>query len=53
MLGLRTQESDEFMRFFKLVQKEAGKLNAVFLLTLANVMTLFLKIWSRIDYLVG
>ncbi|MDU2293819.1 MAG: hypothetical protein ACLVKS_02210 [Peptococcus niger] len=30
MLGLRTQESDEFMRFFKLVQKEAGKLNAVF-----------------------
>jgi hypothetical protein len=32
MLGLRTQENNEFIKFFKLVQDEAGKLNKVFFL---------------------
>lgn len=32
MLGLRTQESNEFIKFFKLVQDEAKKLNKVFFL---------------------
>ena len=32
MLGLRTQESNEFIKFFKLVQEEAKKLNKVFFL---------------------
>lgn len=32
MLGLRTQENNEFIKFFKLVQDEAKKLNKVFFL---------------------
>ena len=32
MLGLRTQENSEFIKFFKLVQDEAKKLNKVFFL---------------------
>ena len=32
MLGLRTQENNEFIRFFELVQDEANKLNKVFFL---------------------
>lgn len=30
MLGLRTEENNEFLNFFKLVQNEAQKQNAVF-----------------------
>lgn len=30
MLGLRTQENNEFIKFFELVQAEANKLNKVF-----------------------
>jgi len=30
MVGLRTQESDKFNRFFALIQTEAGKKNSVF-----------------------
>lgn len=30
MLGLRTQENNEFIKFFKLVQDEAKKSNKVF-----------------------
>lgn len=32
MLGLRTQENNEFIKFFELVQAEANKLNKVFFL---------------------
>lgn len=32
MLGLRTQESEEFINFFKIVQDEAKKRNSVFFL---------------------
>lgn len=32
MLGLRTQENDDFIKFFNLVQDEAKKLNKVFFL---------------------
>lgn len=32
MLGLRTQENNKFIKFFKLVQDEAGKSNKVFFL---------------------
>lgn len=30
MLGLRTQESDKFNKFFELIQQEAKKVNCVF-----------------------
>lgn len=30
MLGLRTQETDKFNRFFALIQKEAEKQNSIF-----------------------
>ena len=32
MLGLRTQENNKFINFFKLVQDEASKANKVFFL---------------------
>ncbi len=32
MLGLRTQENNKFIKFFKLVQDEASKANKVFFL---------------------
>lgn len=32
MLGLRTQENNEFIKFFEIVQNEAEKLNKVFFL---------------------
>lgn len=32
MLGLRTQENNKFIEFFKLVQDEASKVNKVFFL---------------------
>lgn len=32
MQGLKTQESSKFLKFFKIVQEEAAKLNSVFFL---------------------
>lgn len=32
MVGLRTQEDDRFVRFFKIIQEKANKLNSVFFL---------------------
>lgn len=32
MLGLRTQETDKFEKFFEIVQKKAEKMNSVFFL---------------------
>ena len=52
MLGLRTQENNEFIKFFKLVQDEAKKLNKVFFLDFGQCYDILFS-GMKVDSLFG
>lgn len=52
MLGLRTQENNEFIKFFEIVQNEAEKLNKVFFLDFGQCDDILFK-GMEVDSLFG